>query len=159
MQTKPPTRHEARALGFTRYFTGKPCSKGHIAERSLTGTCVDCQQLANKGWAQRNPNEANVRSARWRARNPEKAYQISIRSKRKAMGIPEPLRPKPTHCELCEKHITAKGKMHLDHNHVTGKFRGWLCNTCNWSLGQLGDSITGLRKAIQYLEQSEQMPK
>ncbi len=28
------TRTEARALGLTRYFTGKPCPWGHITERT-----------------------------------------------------------------------------------------------------------------------------
>jgi len=32
------SRKEAKALGLTRYFTGKPCKHGYIAERD-TGTC------------------------------------------------------------------------------------------------------------------------
>lgn len=70
------------------------------------------------------------------------------------MGIPNPERPKPENCELCGKHVIARGKMHLDHSHKTGLFRGWLCNTCNLALGHLGDCITGLRKAIAYLERA-----
>ena len=37
------TRDEAIAKGLTRYFTGKPCHKGHIAERSVANfNCVIC---------------------------------------------------------------------------------------------------------------------
>jgi hypothetical protein len=30
-------------------------------------------------------------------------------------------------------------------------FRGWLCQRCNLALGQFGDSVQGLQKALSYL--------
>lgn len=40
------TRDKARALGLTRYFSGKPCPHGHIDERSTAnGTCLTCKRL------------------------------------------------------------------------------------------------------------------
>jgi uracil-DNA glycosylase len=37
----------AYVLGFDRYFTGKPCKHGHIAERRAdNGTCVECLRLS-----------------------------------------------------------------------------------------------------------------
>ena len=43
------SRAEAKAKGPKRYFTGKPCKCGHVAERQvLNATCVDCQRAANK---------------------------------------------------------------------------------------------------------------
>lgn len=37
------TRAEAIASGATRYYTGKPCKNGHVAERyTLHGPCVEC---------------------------------------------------------------------------------------------------------------------
>lgn len=36
-------RQTARSLGLTRYFTGKPCKKGHVAERWVSSlTCIEC---------------------------------------------------------------------------------------------------------------------
>ncbi len=36
-------RSEAKAVGATRYFTGKPCPAGHVAERLVSsGACVAC---------------------------------------------------------------------------------------------------------------------
>ena len=40
----------------------------------------------------------------------------------------------------------------LDHDHDTGKLRGWLCNPCNVKIGGFGDSISNLKNAIKYLE-------
>lgn len=37
------TRDEATKNGRTRYFTGRPCKKGHISERyTSTMGCVEC---------------------------------------------------------------------------------------------------------------------
>ena len=38
------TRQEAKEQGLKRYFTGKPCKHGHIAERSFTAGCVACKE-------------------------------------------------------------------------------------------------------------------
>lgn len=50
-------------------------------------------------------------------------------------------------CEICG----VEGKVHWDHDHETGKFRGWLCVKCNTGLGKLGDNIEGLERALAYL--------
>lgn len=37
------TQDQAHARGLVRYFTGKPCRKGHISERYvLNGACIAC---------------------------------------------------------------------------------------------------------------------
>lgn len=48
-----------------------------------------------------------------------------------------------------------KQSMALDHDHVTGKFRGWICARCNVGLGLLGDNIEGLQAAIAYLNDAK----
>lgn len=47
----PKTRKEAKAQGAKFYFTGEPCSHGHIAPRLVKGTCVECRKLE---WARSN---------------------------------------------------------------------------------------------------------
>lgn len=45
MKRKIIERSEAMALAQTSYFTGRPCRKGHIAERvTSSGTCRDCER-------------------------------------------------------------------------------------------------------------------
>ena len=79
-------------------------------------------------------------------------YRMGIPVKYKP-GIPEPTRPYPNPeiCECCGKLNTAKRGLHLDHDHKNGKFRGWLCTTCNTGIGALGDNIEGVSKALDYI--------
>jgi len=46
-------------------------------------------------------------------------------------------------------------RLFLDHDHATGKVRGFLCNRCNLVLGNLNDSVSLFTAAAKYLEQSE----
>lgn len=40
------TRSQAIAAGLTRYFTGKPCPNGHVAERFVSAyTCAECAAM------------------------------------------------------------------------------------------------------------------
>lgn len=40
----PKSRGEAKAIGATHYFTGKPCARGHVALRKTKGSCVECMK-------------------------------------------------------------------------------------------------------------------
>jgi hypothetical protein len=63
------SRAESREKGLKRYFTGKPCAKGHVAERSLsTGKCVVCHNLRSQKWSKKNPGYA----PKWREENPDR---------------------------------------------------------------------------------------
>jgi 5-methylcytosine-specific restriction endonuclease McrA len=40
----PKTRAEAKATGAKFYFTGEPCTRGHVALRKTKGACVECMR-------------------------------------------------------------------------------------------------------------------
>ena len=40
----PRTRKEAQRTGVKYYFTGEPCTHGHIAPRKTKGVCVECMK-------------------------------------------------------------------------------------------------------------------
>ena len=45
---------EAKRRGLTRYFTGKPCKRGHISERRINNhTCIKCVRETSKGYQAR----------------------------------------------------------------------------------------------------------
>lgn len=54
----------------------------------------------------------------------------------------------PDRCEICG----ATENLHIDHDHVTGKVRGRLCQPCNHMIGNAKDDPERLRAAIAYLE-------
>ena len=56
--------------------------------------------------------------------------------------------PKSDKCDCCG---TTTDTLVVDHDHVSGKFRGWLCKSCNIGIGKLGDNIEGITKALNYL--------
>lgn len=68
----------------------------------------------------------------------------------KTKGYPTPTRPCPQLCECCGNPPGRKA-LALDHDHVTGKFRGWLCGACNPAIGSLGDNYDGVLRALDYL--------
>jgi ATP-dependent Lon protease len=54
-------------------------------------------------------------------------------------------------CGICEKDLMDEKKC-IDHDHITGKIRGILCDYCNKGLGMLWDTHSSLLKAVKYLE-------
>ena len=54
-------------------------------------------------------------------------------------------------CVICNQ-PGKDGKLHSDHNHVTGERRELLCINCNTALGGFKDSIENLKNALAYLE-------
>jgi hypothetical protein len=60
-------------------------------------------------------------------------------------------RPKSKQCEICN----SESKIVFDHNHETGKFRGWICNNCNWILGLAKDNKKILYLIIEYLNKND----
>jgi hypothetical protein len=54
-------------------------------------------------------------------------------------------------CAICNDELKTPKHTHLDHDHITGKVRGVLCNHCNRGLGGFKDSQTFLLKAVEYL--------
>lgn len=139
MKTRDKTgqRSRARRAGKKTYFTGRACVNGHVSKRSVSGGgCLECQ---------RN------RTAIYRATNRERNRPILAAYGRKRKGLPEPTRPEPKLCEICDGPPNGVGGLHLDHDHRTGAFRGWLCSKCNTGIAMLGDTSAGVAMAVAYL--------
>ena len=76
------SRAEAKALGIKKYFTGKPCINGHIAERyTAQGRCYACTQtpehkdLVRKighAWRADNPERHKANRDAWALANPDR---------------------------------------------------------------------------------------
>src|SRR6185436_4344224 len=91
----------------------------------------------------------------WRAKNPDKysmsGKKSSMKSRRKSRYSMEEgtferlLVEQSNKCKICTvefRSIPGKSyRPHVDHDHVTGKIRGLLCNGCNAALGHFQDDI------------------
>ncbi len=58
-------------------------------------------------------------------------------------------------CPICRKQtiVGVTAKIVLDHDHDTGRARGWICESCNTGLGRLKNGEDFLQNAIDYLAQ------
>ncbi len=134
-----------------RYFTGEPCSRGHVAERWVsTRTCVECGRMASRKWRRAHPQTARSWERRWRANNQE--YQVERDALRKyglsAEDHKQMISQQRGRCLICRE----EKKLEIDHCHDTGKVRGLLCHNCNTGVGMLGDSVLTIIRAATYLE-------
>lgn len=55
-------------------------------------------------------------------------------------------------CMICNRPPYDGKRLHLDHNHTTGKVRGLLCTRCNWYLATIEKDETILNKIKNYLK-------
>lgn len=76
------TRKEALRQGLKRYFTGRPCKRGHVCERIVSSlTCMDCdrERQAASPWHKANPDKHRENGDRWRLANPDKVRSSAAR--------------------------------------------------------------------------------
>lgn len=55
-------------------------------------------------------------------------------------------------CAICKLPPPELRRLHLDHDHVTGKARGLLCAKCNSMLTHFGDRPEGLLRVLDYVQ-------
>ena len=99
-ETTPAAVVTAPAAVAPRYFTGKPCIRGHVAERFVkSGICVECNRENAAARRKTHPEESrryvaeawqkyagcyrdghNKANREWRASNPERAKAIRDRA-------------------------------------------------------------------------------
>ena len=134
--------------------TGKP-PKGKEHARYICNVCFilkpskefDINQRDSKGRPTRRPSCIACRSRmdlkkippreerRWKKERPRKGSLFQ--------------------CPLCQKHSIAfvNAKIVLDHDHVHGKIRGFLCDSCNTGLGRFKNGVNLLQNAMDYVQE------
>lgn len=66
------SRQQMLEQGLTRYFTGKPCRRGHISERNWKSECIQCK----RGFYYRNKEKSRQWSVSWKEANPERKKEL-----------------------------------------------------------------------------------
>jgi len=55
-------------------------------------------------------------------------------------------------CAICGRGHSGPGtRLHIDHDHVSGRVRALLCSPCNTALGLLGDDLDRVQRLAEYL--------
>lgn len=116
------------------------------------------RKKSQAAWYQANKDRALANTKAYYAANKmhlrkmDRAYQASVK-----FGIPREDFLKleaetGRNCEICHKNVDENGKkLAMDHDHATGKFRGFLCHMCNIGLGAFMDSPALVNLAFGYL--------
>lgn len=157
----------------------KPLTEFHKnitdAEYGLQRRCKDCKRADNNAWRKANPDKKKAQRARnyqkhresilarqkeQRSGDDSRRYMRAYRKKwnlANRYGITvadlEALTLRQDgKCGVCDKR---KKRMVVDHDHKTGFVRGLLCVSCNVGLGLLGDTRSGLMRALKYLKQAK----
>lgn len=88
-----------------------------------------------------------------------KARQVEFTARKLAKREAEVGRSRPSVCEICGKepgHGSSRITLCYDHDHKTGKGRGWLCDRCNKVLGLVQDSVELLTSMTKYISDARE---
>jgi len=138
-----------RVTSFHRQSAGPT---GTIYRR---GICKDCAEAQKKAWRIANPVEHKKRwkrgNAKYRDRHHLK-YRFGITVEQFAIlstacdGI----------CQICKQPESRKNRrLSLDHDHATGRLRGFICCRCNLLIGRATDDPELLERAAFYLRNGD----
>jgi uncharacterized Zn finger protein (UPF0148 family) len=153
-----------------KFYQGKPCKKcgNTLRYTSMTG-CVNCTKKNSikrfengdvKEWVQKNREKVNASNRkRYNLLSPDEKRKRNRKQQISLYGLTVEqydaiLMEQKCVCAICGKpeKSSSKGVLSIDHDHVTGKVRGLLCDTCNSGLGHFYDSIDLLQGAMLYLK-------
>jgi len=98
-----------------------------------------------------HPNQRGEKNSQWKGGvSSDINKYVVTRNKR----IKEELagRPQPEQCEICGGFgKDFKKGLCFDHDHETGKFRGWICLRCNTAIGLVKENTETLIAIIKYI--------
>ena len=133
--------------GRAQIFCSHDCRKGFTGDRremkeraprgeaTVERTCEACNEQYtnhNRKYCSPGCTQDAVRNQKWNI--PFKELRDFRLNNKPVCGV----------CCTTEKIV-------LDHCHETNKIRGWLCQQHNAAIGQLGDDMSGVMKAVEYL--------
>lgn len=127
--------------------------------------CRTCSSEFMREKRRSNPKRHRQLAAELKARNPERYAKYAfdaqlVKACRRAGITVERYRNELARqrgvCAICgsPQRDARMKRLVIDHDHVTGDFRGLLCSHCNSALGQFGDNEAIMEEAIAYLRRT-----
>ena len=118
-----------------------------------------CHKLRSTIEFAKNQNAKDNRSVRrpscQKCRKQLEGVNISSAEKNKWLKS-KPI-DEPFECPICSKRTIAgiTSKVVLEHDHRSGKVRGWVCDSCNTGIGRFKDDKKLLERAIKFIESTD----
>ena len=128
----------------------KHCNKEFISKSGSQKYC--CRLCGRKHYRINNKEKLDKYNKEYRIKNPNKKREYDLK---KNYNISKEtfdeifIHIQKRKCMICGKPLE---KYHVDHNHKTNEFRGLLCPSCNWGLGNFKDNPLNLIRAAKYLK-------
>ena len=123
--------------------------------------CKACAREYDRGRRARDSEKNREYLRQWRDANVERRKELARAWNLRLYGLrPEDYidlyEQQHGRCKICGTSGEDFGgrRLHVDHDHDTGKVRGLLCGLCNTGIGHLGDSPERLRIAASYIEEA-----
>ncbi len=121
-----------------------------------------CEACYKKDLKQKNPKyHETIKSGqrRWYGQNKEREHHKRRVGRLKLYGLTvyqydKMLEDQGGGCAICVNPPTSK-RLHVDHDHNTGRVRGLLCFRCNYGLSWFSESRLMLLAAARYLKHVE----
>jgi len=67
----------AKEAGKIRFFTGRPCKRGHLVERMVVdGLCIECKKIHTFAWRKDNKHKVDAAKKAWIAENRERSRLV-----------------------------------------------------------------------------------
>lgn len=142
----------------------RACHLGPFAVTEGTKWCPGCETEHPVGAFNLRPNgkprsrcrEAWAREARARYAATERTFRKRLRACARKIGLdPDDIERRWNEhdglCDCCGGPPSANKRLSIEHSHVTGKFRGFVCDNCNLMLGHAKDDPERLLAGVAYL--------
>jgi hypothetical protein len=135
------TARQAFEADRTRYFTGKPCKRGHLAERMLSnGCCVEClneRRAYHRAWKKANPEKRAAYDKAYSKRHPETRKRATAKYRTSHADLIRE-RDREAHARMrrvnpeAEKARTARwnAKQEAIKTAIAGRARPAVCDVC-----------------------------
>ncbi len=99
------TRKQAKALGLTKYFNGKPCKHGHLSYRYISGGCEICSPIKGRNIYSRSRRSNLARRIKHRIKHLLGAVKARAKLKCIEFSLVESDIKIPVKCPSCKVNI------------------------------------------------------
>ena len=160
-------RVEIKKSALTPFKVCTKCNKRrrrssfHFQRAGLHGweyqrsVCKKCALLLARDWKKNNPEQSEVHRKKAYKNSKERGYHLKANFGLTIEEFNALYARCDGNCQICKKPESRKRRLSLDHDHKTGRLRGFVCGRCNSLLGFALDDPELLRAAAEYLQAAD----